>query len=216
MKKNSLLFVATFLLNAAFAQLENTRWKATLQINGPLNTLMDFRKDTVLIYTVADSNLIERMTYTSDDTSFTLLKIDGQSDCYKEPGKYHFAITGDNLLLKLLADECYDRYSVIQNTTWKKWKDYPLIKVAESILKTYTGVYAVDKSHPITISLDNGVLYAEGPNNGLPKSPFIPVTESKFFLRIAGVEMDFIKDANGKIVKMISHEEADHELKKIK
>ena len=216
MKKNFLLFVATLLLNAAFAQLENTRWKATLQINGPLNTLMDFRKDTVLIDTVADSNLIERMTYTSDDTSFTLLKIDGQSDCYKEPGKYHFAITGDNLLLKLLADECYDRYSVIQNTTWKKWKDYPLIKVAESILKTYTGVYAVDKSHPITISLDNGVLYAEGPNNGLPKSPFIPVTESKFFLRIAGVEMDFIKDANGKVVKMISHEEADHELKKIK
>ena len=216
MKKNSLLFVATFLLNAAFAQLENTRWKATLQINGPLNTLMDFRKDTVLIYTVADSNLIERMTYTSDDTSFTLLKIDGQSDCYKEPGKYHFAITGDNLVLKLLADECYDRYSVIQNTTWKKWKDYPGLKVAESILKTYTGVYAVDESHPITISLYNGVLYAEGLDNGLPKSPFIPVTESKFFLRIAGVEMDFIKDANGKVVKMISHEEADHELKKIK
>lgn len=187
-----------------------------MQINGPLNTLMDFRKDTVLIYTVADSNLIERMTYTSDDTSFTLLKIDGQSDCYKEPGKYHFAITGDNLVLKLLADECYDRYSVIQNTTWKKWKDYPGLKVAESILKTYTGVYAVDESHPITISLYNGVLYAEGPNNGLPKSPFIPVTESKFFLRIAGVEMDFIKDANGKVVKMISHEEADHELKKIK
>ena len=216
MKKNSLLFVATFLLNAAFAQLENTRWKATLQINGPLNTLMDFRKDTVLIYTVADSNLIERMTYTIDDTSFTLLKIDGQSDCYKEPGKYHFAITGDNLVLKLLADECYDRYSVIQNTTWKKWKDYPGLKVAESILKTYTGVYAVDESHPITISLYNGVLYAEGLDNGLPKSPFIPVTESKFFLRIAGVEMDFIKDANGKVVKMISHEEADHELKKIK
>lgn len=216
MKKNCFILLTTLLSNTIFAQLENTRWKATLQINGPLNTLMDFRKDTVLIYTVADSNLIERMTYTSDDTSFTLLKIDGQSDCYKEPGKYRFTITGDNLLLKLLADDCYDRYSVIQNTTWKKWKDYPGLKVAESILKTYTGVYAVDESHPITISLYNGVLYAEGPGNGLPKSPFIPVTESKFFLRIAGVEMDFIKDANGKVVKMISHEEADHELKKIK
>ena len=216
MKKNALLFVATLLFNAAFAQLENTRWKTLLQINGPVNTLMDFRKDTVLIYTVADSNIIERMTYTIGDTSFTLVKIDGQSDCYKEPGKYRFTITGDNLLLKLLADECYDRYSVIQNTTWKKWKDYPAIKVAESILKTYTGVYAVDESHPITISLNNGVLYAEGPNNGLPKSPFTPVTQSKFFLRIAGVEMDFVTDVNGKVVKMISHEETDHELKKIK
>ena len=216
MKKNSLLFVATFLLNAAFAQLESTRWKTMLQINRPVNTLMDFRKDTVLIYTVADSNIIERMTYTSDDTSFTLVKIDGQSDCYQEPGKYRFAITGDNLLLKLLADECYDRYSVIQNTTWKKWKDYPGIIVPEAILKTYTGVYAFDESHLITISLNNGVLYAEGPNNSLQKSPFTPVTQSKFFLKIAGVEMDFVKDANGKVVKMISHEETDHELKKIK
>jgi len=58
-----------------------------LQINEPVNTLMDFRKDTVLIYTVADSNIIERMTYTFDDTSFTLVKIDGQSDCYKRAGK---------------------------------------------------------------------------------------------------------------------------------
>ena len=216
MKKNSFLFIATFLLNAAFAQLENTRWKTTLQIDGPLNTLMDFRRDTILMYTVADSNIIERMTYTSDDTSLTLVKIDGQSDCYKEPGKYRFTITGDNLLLKLLADDCYDRYSVIQNTTWKKWKDYPEIKVAESILKTYIGVYAFDELHLITISLNNGVLYAEGPNNGLPKSPFTPVTQSKFFLKIAGVEMDFVKDANGIVVKMISLEEADHELKKIK
>ncbi len=216
MKKIFLLFVATFLWNAAFAQLENTRWETMLQINGPVNTLMDFRKDTVLIYTVADSNIIERMTYTSDDTSFTLVKIDGQSDCYKETGKYRFARTGDNLLLKLLADECYDRYSVIQNTTWKKWKDHPGIIVPEAILKTYTGVYAFDESHLITISLNNGVLYAEGPNNSLPKSPFTPVTQSKFFLKIAGVEMDFVKDANGKVVKMISHEETDHELKKIK
>jgi len=216
MKKNYFLFVATFLLNAAFAQLENTRWKTTLQIDGQVNTLMDFRRDTILMYTVADSNIIERMTYTSNDTSLTLVKIDGQSDCYKEPGKYRFTITGDNLLLKLLADDCYDRYSVIQNTTWKKWKDYPEIKVAESILKTYIGVYAFDELHLITISLNNGVLYAEGPNNGLPRSPFTPVTQSKFFLKIAGVEMDFVKDANGKVVKMISHEETDHELKKIK
>lgn len=216
MKKNAFILLATLLSVTTFAQLENTRWKTILQIDGQVNTLMDFRKDTVLIYTVADSTMIEKMTYTSNDTSFTLMKIEGQSDCYKEPGKYRFTITGDNLLLKLLADDCFDRYSVIQNTTWKKWKDYPGIAVPEAILKTYIGVYAFDESHPITISLNNGVLYAEGPNNGLPKSPFTPVTQSKFFLKIAGVEMDFVKDANGKVVKMISHEETDHELKKIK
>ena len=82
MKNVSLFIIATFVFTTAFAQLENTRWKATLQINNSaVNTLIDFRKDTVLLYTVADSNMIERMTYSKDDTAFTLLKIDGESGC---------------------------------------------------------------------------------------------------------------------------------------
>jgi hypothetical protein len=216
MKIISLAFIATFTVAPAFAQLENTRWKTILEVNGPINTLIDFRKDTVLIYTVADSTMIERMTYKSDDTSFTLQKIDGQSDCDNTPGKYSYTIKRDNLILSLLNDDCYDRYSVIQNTTWTKWKDHTIIKVEEAILKQYTGVYGLDDAHPIIITLDREVLYAEGPNNGLPKSALTPITETKFFLRIAGVEMDFVKDANGNVVKIISHEKEDYELTKIK
>jgi hypothetical protein len=216
MKKIFFFITATIAFTTTDAQLENTRWKTTLPVNGAMNTILDFRKDTVLLYTVADSSMIERMTYTRNDTAFTLIKIDGQSDCYTTPGKYGFTIKEDILSLKLLNDNCYDRYSVIQNTVWKKWKDYAGIKVEEVILQQYNGVYALDESHPITISLENGVLYAEGPNNGLPKSPFTPVTESRFFLRISGTEMDFVKDANGKVVKIISHEQKDYELRKIK
>jgi hypothetical protein len=216
MKIISLAFIATFIVASASAQLENTRWKTILEVNGPINTLIDFRKDTVLIYTVADSTLIERMTYKSDDTSFTLQKIDGQSDCDNTPGKYSYTINEDNLRLSLLSDDCYDRYSVIQNTRWKKWRDHTGIKVDEAILKQYTGIYGLDNAHPIIITLDREVLYAEGPHNGLPKSPLTPMTASKFFLRIAGVEMDFVKDASGNVVKIISHEKEDYELKKIK
>jgi hypothetical protein len=218
MKKNSFAFIATFLFVSASAQLENTRWKARLKINeGLLITIFDFKKDTLSIYAVADSTLIERMIYTNNDSSFTLLKIEGQSDCDNaNTGEYGFTLTGDSLFLKLIKDNCYDRFSVIQNTRMVKWKNYPGIIVDEAILKQYTGVYGLDDAHPITISLEKGVLYAEGPNNKLPKSPFTAVTESKFFLRVAGVEMDFVKDAKGNIVKLISHEEKDYELKKIK
>jgi hypothetical protein len=217
MKNCFLLLIALFDFITAFAQLENTRWKTTLQIdNTPVNSLLDFKKDTVLLYTVADSTMIESMMYTKDDSSFTLIRIDGQSSCGDIPGKYGFSIKDDHLSLALLKDECYDRYNVIENTVWTKWKDYPGIAVSENILKQYTGVYAMDVAHPITISLENGTLYAEGPNNGLPKSPFIPITASTFFLRVAGVKMDFIKDPNGNVIKMISHEEKDYELKKIK
>lgn len=217
MKKISFFVIASFLFTAVFAQLENTKWKTILQINGSLNSIIDFKKDTVSVYTVADSSLIEIMTYTKDDTSFTLVKIDGQSDCdNSSPGKYRYKIKGDSLVVELLKDDCYDRYSVIENTRWVKWKDYPGIKVDEALLKQYTGVYALDEAHPVTITLEHGVLYAEGRNNGLPKSPFTPVTESKFFLRIAAVIMDFVKDSTGNVVKIISHEEKDYELKKIK
>ena len=217
MKKICFLIIASFLFTAVFAQLENTKWKTILQVNGSLNSIIDFKKDTVSVYTVADSSLIEIMTYTKDDTSFTLVKIDGQSDCdNSSPGKYRYKIKGDSLVVELLKDDCYDRYSVIENTRWVKWKDYPGIKVDEALLKQYTGVYALDEAHPVTITLEHGVLYAEGRNNGLPKSPFTPVTESKFFLRIAAVIMDFVKDSTGNVVKIISHEEKDYELKKIK
>jgi hypothetical protein len=216
-KSTLLLCVSSFVLSTTFGQLANTRWKTTLQIGGPVNSIIEFRKDTVSVYTTADSTIIESMTYKKNDTLLTLRKIEGQSDCDNSTiGNYGYRIKGDSLLLKLLKDECDDRSSVIENTIWTKLKIYPGIKVDEAILKQYTGVYAVDEAHLITISLENGILYAEGPNNGLPKSPFIPVTTTKFFLKVAAVEMDFIKDEKGNIVKLISHEAKDYELKKIK
>ena len=217
MKNAFVFFIAIMLVSSSIAQLTNTRWKTTLRINSDdINSIIDFRKDTVLLYTVADSTMIERMTYTKDDSSFTLLKIDGQSNCNTAPGQYRFVIKGDSLTMKLIKDDCYDRYNVIENTVWSRWKDYPVVQVPDAILRQYTGVYGVDQSHPITITLENGVLYAEGPNNNLPKSAFIPLSASTFLLRVAGVKMDFIKNANGKVIKIISHEARDYDLIKIK
>jgi len=217
MKKIVVILIIAFTPALVFAQLENTRWKATLVIENPANTILDFKKDTVSLYTIADSTLIEIMTYTLDDTTLNLLKIDGQSDCDNStPGKYRYELKDDHLYLTMIDDNCSDRSSVINNTKWSKWKDHPEVKVNEAILKQYTGVYELDDAHPINITLENGSLYAEGPNNNLPKSPFTPESETKFFLKIAGVEMDFIKDDNGNVVKLISHEDKDYELRKVK
>src|SRR5277367_5831665 len=101
MKKIYITFVASLAFATTFAQLENTRWKSTIKIEGPVNVIFDFKKDTASLYTVADSTLIETMTYTHTDTSFTLMKIDGQSDCDNTtPGKYGFALKDDKLYLK--------------------------------------------------------------------------------------------------------------------
>jgi hypothetical protein len=123
MKNISLAIIAIVAFASASAQLKNTRWNATLELNGSVNTMIDFGKDTALVYTVSDSTMIEKMTYTSNDTSFTLMKIEGQSQCDNIPGKYGFTIKENNLSVKVLKDECYDRSNVLENTTWTRWKE---------------------------------------------------------------------------------------------
>ena len=217
MKRHFLLIAASLFFSHLFAQLGNTRWKTTLQINGPVNAIFEFKKDIALVYTVADSTVIETMSFSTDDSAVTLVKTDGQSDCDgSTPGRYHYKLTGDSMFLTLVKDDCPDRSSVIENTRWEKWIFYPGIKVNENILKQYTGVFGVDAAHPITITLENGVLYAEGPNNGLPKSSFVAITPSSFLLKIAGVKMDFVKDKTGSVTKIISHEGKDIDLPRIK
>jgi len=217
MKKILSLITFTTLTSSLFAQLENSRWKSKLTIGGPVNVILDFKKDSVSLYNLADSSIIEIMSYTATDTSFTLLKIDGQSDCDNStPGKYNFKIKNDSMYMKMISDDCYDRYSVIDNTGWKKWKEHKNVKVDETVLKQYAGVYQLDEAHPITITYENGHLYAEGQNNGLPKSLLTAETNTRFYLRIIDVEFDFVKDTSEKVIKLISHEEKDYELKKVK
>jgi len=217
MKKIALILLIFISCASAFAQLENTKWKTTVDIDGPVNVIFDFKKTTVEIYRLADNSLIESMTYTHNDTSFTLMKVNGQSDCSNAtPGKYRFVLMPDAMLLKVIKDDCYDRSSVIDGTQWAVWKEHKGVKIEDAILKQYVGVYQLDVAHPITVIFEDGVLYAEGPNNRLPKSPLTPESNTKFFLRIAGVYWDFVKDDNGNVTKLISHEAKDYELKKVK
>jgi hypothetical protein len=56
----------------------------------------------------------------------------------------------------------------------------------------------------------------EGPGVDLPKGPLMSESDTRFFIKVAGVEIDFVKDSSGKTVSLISHELQDYELKKIK
>ena len=208
MKKSIVVFILAIFTTTVFAQLENTQWKTRVTIDNPVNVIFDFKKDTVTLYNLADSSTIEIMSYTTNDSSFTLFKIDGQSDCDNStPGKYSFTIKNDSMFMKLISDDCDDRSSVINNTEWKKWKERANVKVDDDILKQYTGVYELDEAHPITITFESGNLYAEGPNNGLPKSILTAEGNSRFYLRIADAEFDFVRGPNGNVIKLISHEE---------
>ncbi len=217
MKKIQILFMTFLISVSVFGQLENTRWRSTVIIDDPVNVILDFKKKTVDCYTVADSTMIETMSYTHNKTAFTLTKISGQSDCDNSvPGKYAFKISQGKMSIKLINDDCSDRSSVINGTEWSAWKEPTAVKVSEATLKQYVGTYEKEPGHPIILTIEKGILYAEGPHNRLPNSPLIPLSNSKFFLRVAGAEIEFIKDAFGNVKKFISHVEKDYEFMKIK
>jgi hypothetical protein len=216
MKKILLFIFPLFFQLTTSAQLANTRWVGTIKGDNPRKVYFNFNEGGFSVYTVSDSSLVEMMVYTTENNQLTVKKVDGQSDCDNgSTAKYSFKATKDSLFIKKIEDVCDDRSSAVDGFAGVKWKKHPEVKVDTSILKQYVGVYALDAHREVIISEENGKLQIEGPKIGLPKLALIAVSNSRFFLKIAYVEMDFIRDATGKVTKMISHEEKDYELKKM-
>ncbi len=116
----------------------------------------------------------------------------------------------------MISDDCVDRSSVVNGSKWFRWKNHLAVRSILPVLRKYVGVYQVDADHELTISFENGELMVEGPKINLPKLPLIPESKTRFFLKVAGVELDFVQDASGKTIGLISHEEKDVYLKKVK
>jgi uncharacterized protein DUF3471 len=201
----------------SIAQLSHTKWKTTILLDAPKNVIFDFGKDTLTVYTIADSVLVETMKYTDKDQVLTMTKISGQSDCDDATsGSYRYAIDHDTIRITMVSDPCTDRSSVVDGSKWFRWKNYKEVQVDAATLQRYVGTYELDPSHQVIVTMENGTLMMEAPNNNLPKLPIMPIGKSKFFLKLAGVEFDFVSDGQGKVIEMISHEDKDYHLKKVK
>lgn len=123
MKQIICMLFASIALAPAFAQLKNTKWEGTINGDNPRKVTLNFKKDTMVVYSVLEHEMVETMTYTSTANSFTLLKLFGQSDCDKtNPGKYNFQIKGNKMTIKLNSDQCSDRSTAIDATEWTKVK----------------------------------------------------------------------------------------------
>ena len=118
-----LLFAMLFIGATYFgnAQLANTKWKGVLVISDDsVNVIFDFKQDSLVVMSADENEPIETMScsYTAD--SFTIAKLSGQSDCGETPAIYTYTITNDKLTIAKKEDDCEDRYSVIDNTTYTK------------------------------------------------------------------------------------------------
>jgi hypothetical protein len=218
MKKIITLVLILFTAINTHAQLANTKWKGTLKIEEDVPALFDFGNDTLKIARFANNAPIENMVYTIADSTLTLKKTAGQSDCDNDViGKYKFWANGDKLSLKLITDACEDRSSVLDNTTYAKFTWPAEVKVDETILKQYPGDYAMDEQHKITISLENGKLMADSKTNLDAKTTLYALSETKFSFHIGEITLEFIKEAGDKVSKFVVQQDGkDYDWKKIK
>jgi hypothetical protein len=77
------------------------------------------------------------------------------------------------------------------------------VTVSSQILSKYAGVYRLNENFQVTISVENNKLYALAPGDQ-EKTEFTPESETKFYMKGSGAEIEFIEE-NGKrylLVKM--------------
>lgn len=88
------------------------------------------------------------------------------------------------------------------------------VMVADSILQSYTGEYELQPKVTLTVTREGNQLFGKAGKQD--KASLFPETQNKFFVKVADIEIEFIKDGMGKISKAILYEHGAHELKKIK
>ncbi|SFI05547.1 hypothetical protein [Halpernia frigidisoli] len=119
--KTFLLLLFLFLgFNTLSAQLENTVWKGTFMVPTPIESVLEFGKDTVnlkfaegfVINSNSDEELTEKMSYKIDKDTIAFQKISGGSPCdAKAVGVYRFQLNDNKLSLAMIKDDCVERSS---------------------------------------------------------------------------------------------------------
>jgi len=86
---------------------------------------------------------------------------------------------------------------------WENYTPYkPVVKAADTSLSQYPGVYAADSAKAI-ITIEGGQLKVELDKGGLQKSNLYMEKADLFFLKMAAIQFQFVRDASGKIEKLI-------------
>ncbi len=113
MKRTGFLIVLAILSFSSYAQLSKTKWKTTLQLENITDVYFDFGRDSLKVFAVADSSLLETSIYKEKDKELSILKVKGISTCEGITGIYKFEIKNDQMVLTLISDQCSDRSEVL-------------------------------------------------------------------------------------------------------
>jgi len=113
-KKTGLLIILALITFSLKAQLNQTKWKTTLHLENATEVYFEFGRDSLKVFVVADSSLLETNLYTEKGGELNILKVNGISNCEGMTGKYKFEIKNDQMVLTVVSDPCMDRAEVLE------------------------------------------------------------------------------------------------------
>ncbi|MBC5775709.1 serine hydrolase [Pontibacter sp. KCTC 32443] len=96
-----------------------------------------------------------------------------------------------------------DVVAIVQGGKYQVPVVHTLAQLSDAQLSAYVGEYQVAPNVKFKITLQEGQLYTEGPNQDI--FHIFPEAEDKFFLKVAPAMITFEKDAEGKVAKMLMH-----------
>ena len=87
------------------------------------------------------------------------------------------------------------------------------ITLPDTVLQKYTGKYEIAPKLLFSVTLENSKLY--GQPTGQQRQQLFAESQTKFFLKKNDIEVEFVTDNKGNVVKAILYENGTHEAKKL-
>ena len=108
--------------------------------------------------------------------------------------------------------------AILFNKPYTTNKEAIEIVLPDSVLKQYSGTYALDKRHVSIVTFENGHLQIVTPAGSIPKkTPLFAESENRFFLKGINMKLEFVKEPDGNISQLVYHVNGIDEInKKIK
>jgi len=89
-----------------------------------------------------------------------------------------------------------------------------IVTVSDATLQSYTGEYEIEPNLLLAITKEGSNLF--GKLTGQQRVQLHPETQSKFFLKEADVQIEFIRDDKGQVTGLVIYEGGEHKAKKVK
>jgi CubicO group peptidase (beta-lactamase class C family) len=135
---------------------------------------------------------------------------------------YFGSLQGGNGVVVMVNSDNGDIMNEIVNSVAKVYEFKGLnrskfrkeIALADTILQKYTGKYEISPKLTFAVTLEGNKLY--GQPTGQQRQQLFPESQNKFFLKKIDVEVEFVKDDKGEVVKAILYENGTHDAKRLK